>query len=67
MILGAAYSLWLCNRIIFGNIKQYSVIFFKDLDRREFAMFFPFIVLTFLIGLFPDFLVNFLRASLLDL
>ena len=25
MVLGAGYSLWLCNRIIFGNIKQYSI------------------------------------------
>lgn len=65
MILGAGYSLWLCNRIIFGNIKQYSIVIFRDLTRREFFVFVPFIFLTFLLGLYPDIIVNYLRSSLI--
>lgn len=65
MILGAGYSLWLCNRIIFGNVKQYSIVTFKDLTRREFFVFLPFIFLTFLIGLYPDIIINHLKASLI--
>jgi len=65
MILGAGYSLWLCNRIIFGNVKQYSIVTFKDLTRREFFIFLPFIFLTFLLGLYPDIIANYLRATLL--
>jgi NADH-quinone oxidoreductase subunit M len=63
MILGAGYSLWLCNRILFGNIKRNSILYFRDLNRREFAMFFPFLFLTFFIGLFPDFFSKFLKQS----
>lgn len=67
MVLGAGYSLWLCNRIIFGNIKQYSISFFKDLDRREFFIFLPFGFLTFLIGIYPDIILNFVCASFVTL
>jgi NADH-quinone oxidoreductase subunit M len=67
MVLGAGYSLWLCNRIIFGNIKQHSILFFKDLDRREFFIFLPFGFLTFLIGLYPDIILNFVCASFVSL
>jgi NADH:ubiquinone oxidoreductase subunit 4 (subunit M) len=56
LILSAAYSLWLCNRILFGNFKNYSIVFFRDLNRREFSIFIPFVFLTFLIGLYPEFI-----------
>ena len=48
MVLGIGYSLWLCNRIAFGNNKQYSILEFRDLNRREFYTLFPFLLLTFL-------------------
>ena len=67
MILGIGYSLWLCNRISFGNVKLYSILEYRDLNRREFYTLFPFILLTFLFGLYPDFIVNFLRSSILTL
>jgi len=67
MVLGAGYSLWLCNRIIFGNFKCYSILFFKDFDRKEFAMLTPFFLLTFLIGIFPEFLVHILRPFIFDI
>ena len=63
MVLSAAYSLWLCNRVLFGNIKQTSIYYLRDLSRREFFIFVPFIILTFLIGLWPSFIVCFLKAS----
>jgi len=59
MVLGAAYSLWLLNRILFGNPKNYSVVAFKDITRFEFAILLPFIVLTFFLGIFPEFIANF--------
>lgn len=65
MVLGVGYSLWLCNRIAFGNKKQFSILEFKDLNRREFYLFVPFLFLTFLIGLYPDIIVNYLKASVL--
>jgi NADH-quinone oxidoreductase subunit M len=67
MVLGAGYSLWLCNRIIFGNVKQHSIVFFKDLDRRESFIFLPFVFLTFLIGLYPDIVLNFVGSSFVSM
>jgi NADH-quinone oxidoreductase subunit M len=65
MVLGVGYSFWLCNRIAFGNKKQFSIVEFKDLTRREFNLFLPFLFLTFLFGIYPDILMNYLKASVL--
>ena len=67
MILGIGYSFWLCNRIAFGNVKQYSVIEFKDLTRREFYLFVPFLLLTFIVGFYPNIITAYLKSSLLVL
>ena len=66
MVLGAAYSLWLCNRIGFGNIKTYSIFEFYDLNRREFYVLLPFLFLTFLIGIYPEIIISYLRASIIS-
>jgi NADH-quinone oxidoreductase subunit M len=63
MILSAGYSLWLCNRIIFGNVKQSSIVYFQDLTRQEFFLFLPFIFLTFFLGVYPDIMINYIKAS----
>jgi NADH-quinone oxidoreductase subunit M len=66
MVLGAGYSLWLCNRLLFGNIKQYSMNTFKDLNRREFFLLLPFVFSTFILGIYPNLITNFLKASVLN-
>ena len=66
MVLGAAYSLWLCNRIGFGNIKTYSIFEFYDLNRREFYVLLPFLFLTFLIGIYPEIIISYFRASIIS-
>ena len=66
MILGLVIACG-CNRIAFGNSKQFSILEFRDLNRREFYTLFPFFLLTFLFGLYPDLLVNFLRSSIIVL
>ena len=59
MVLGAAYSLWLLNRILFGNIKKFSIQEFKDLTRIEFYSLIPYALLTILFGLYPEILINY--------
>jgi NADH-quinone oxidoreductase subunit M len=54
MVLGGGYSLWLLNRILFGNIKNYSIAGFKDVTRQEFFVLLPFVLLTFILGLYPE-------------
>jgi NADH-ubiquinone oxidoreductase chain 4 len=44
MILGAAYSLWLYNRVVSGNLKPDFLHKFSDLNGREVSIFIPFLV-----------------------
>ncbi len=53
IVLGAAYMLWLYQRVMFGKIVQPANESLRDLTVREFATFLPLIVLVFWIGIFP--------------
>jgi len=53
MIIGGCYSLWLFNRIAYGNIKTQYFKHYMDLNKREFFIFLPLILGTFVIGLYP--------------
>ncbi|CAN1200288.1 NADH-ubiquinone oxidoreductase chain 4 [Linum perenne] len=44
MILGAAYSLWLYNRVVSGNLKPDFLHKFSDSNGREVSIFLPFLV-----------------------
>jgi len=54
MVLGGGYALWLFNRIAFGNIKLHYIDQFSDVNRREFAVFLPLIIITFIMGIYPN-------------
>jgi len=53
IILGAAYMLWLYQRVMFGRLENPANQTLKDLTVREFATFLPLILLAFWIGVFP--------------
>lgn len=59
MVLGAVYSIWLYNRLMFGVLdlneteKRSSLSLFCDLSRREFYLLLPFIYLTLILGIYP--------------
>jgi NADH-quinone oxidoreductase subunit M len=63
MVFGAAYSLWLLNRLLFGNIKTYSITEYKDLTRVEFYYLFPFGFLTIFLGLFPEVIIQYIYIA----
>ena len=58
LILGAVYAIWFFNRLIFGQIRFYSLQKFVDLTRREFALLLPLVILTFAMGLYPIVFLN---------
>ena len=60
MVLGGGYSLWLLNRIFFGNLKSFSVKQYQDLTRLEFYYLAPFGFLTILLGVYPDLVACFI-------
>jgi NADH:ubiquinone oxidoreductase subunit 4 (subunit M) len=63
VILCGIYSLWLYNRIIFGNLKINHTLLFKDITFRELSILFPLLVLVFLMGIYPTFFLNFIHIS----
>jgi NADH-quinone oxidoreductase subunit M len=53
LILGAAYSLWMYKRVVFGDVANGAVAGLKDVDRREFWMLMAMAALVLYMGLFP--------------
>jgi proton-translocating NADH-quinone oxidoreductase chain M len=67
VIWGAAYSIWLYNRVMFGNIRTSHISAFQDLERREFMVFAPCVFLTLLMGLYPEIFLNAMHVSITHL
>lgn len=63
MILGGAYSLWLYNRVVFGNVKISGL----DLTLREFIVFLPLITGTFIMGIYPTLFFEPMHATVSNL
>ena len=53
LITGAAYTLWMVKRVVFGDVANESVRALKDADRRELAVMCLFAALVMLMGLWP--------------
>ncbi len=53
IVLGAAYMLWLYQRVMFGPLDKEENKAMKDLNLREIATYVPLIILAFWIGLYP--------------
>ena len=53
IVLGAAYMLWLYQRVMFGQLENPANETLRDLTVRELATFLPLVVLVFWIGIFP--------------
>lgn len=67
MILGGVYSLWLYNRITFGNLKTTYLKFYTDLSYREICIHLPFVVLILIFGIYPNFFLSLLHVSVLNI
>jgi NADH-quinone oxidoreductase subunit M len=53
IILGAAYLLWLYQRVMFGPVTNPANEHLPDLNARELATLVPLVVLAFWIGVYP--------------
>jgi proton-translocating NADH-quinone oxidoreductase chain M len=67
MILGGAYQLWVCNRIIFGLPKPWALDGQADLNRRETALLAPLLIGTVYFGVYPDPLLVPMHSSIAHL
>jgi len=63
LVLGAAYTLWLVKRVIFGEVANDKVAALKDINGREFLVLGALAVAVLLVGLWPAPLLDVMRAS----
>jgi NADH-quinone oxidoreductase subunit M len=54
VILGAAYMLWMVQKVFFGPLTHRENQHLSDLSLREFATVLPFLVLVLVMGLMPQ-------------
>ena len=66
IVLSACYSIFLYNRISYGNLSPYLPPL-KDLNRREYYMLFSLLIPTFVFGILPNVLLNPLHISVTSL
>jgi len=63
LILGAAYTLWLVKRVIFGPVANDGVATLDDLNAREFLILGVLAVAVLLLGIWPAPLLELMQAS----
>ena len=67
LVLGAAYTLWLIKRVIYGAVGNDKVAALTDLNGREFLVLGALAVAVLLVGLWPAPLLDAMRATTLHL
>jgi NADH-quinone oxidoreductase subunit M len=63
LIFGAAYTLWMVKRVLFGEVANEKVAGLKDLNNREFFVLGTLAAAVLLLGVWPDPLLDVLHAS----
>ncbi|HXS31617.1 MAG TPA: NADH-quinone oxidoreductase subunit M [Steroidobacteraceae bacterium] len=64
LILGAAYTLWLVKRVIFGPVANHHVAELTDVNGREFLVLGVLAVAVLLLGVWPAPLLDIMRGSI---
>jgi NADH-quinone oxidoreductase subunit M len=67
LILGAAYSLWLVKRTMFGAVANKHVAELLDLNKREFLMLGILAIAVIAMGVYPAPITNAIQVSVHDL
>ncbi|MES2074310.1 MAG: NADH-quinone oxidoreductase subunit M, partial [Pseudomonadota bacterium] len=67
LIFGAAYSLWMAKRVIFGKVANHHVAELKDINAREFLMLGVLALAVLAMGLYPAPFTDTMQTSVADL
>ena len=67
LIFGAAYTLWMYKRVVFGNVTNPHVEEMRDLKPREFLFMALLAVSVLFMGLYPKPFTDVMHASVADL
>lgn len=64
LILGAAYTLWMVKRVIFGAVANDNVAALTDINSREFLILAVLAIAVLLFGIWPNPLVEVMHVSI---
>ena len=53
LILGAAYTLWMIKRVIFGEVRNEKILTLNDINGREFLILTTLAIVVLLLGVWP--------------
>ncbi|MDR2837465.1 MAG: NADH-quinone oxidoreductase subunit M [Azonexus sp.] len=67
LILGAAYSLWMYKRVIFGEVANPHVAELSDINKREFLILGALALCTLWMGLYPQPFTDVMHTSVNEL
>ena len=67
LVLGAAYTLWLVKRVIFGEIANDGVAALQDIGSREFIVLAVLAIAVLILGLWPAPLIDIMEVTLSNL
>jgi NADH-quinone oxidoreductase subunit M len=67
LVLGAAYTLWMIKRVIYGDVANKNVAELQDLNMREFVVLGILALAVLLVGLWPAPLIDMMSATVNDL
>ncbi len=67
LIIGAAYTLWMVKRVVFGDVTNDGVAALQDMNQRELIVLGTLAVAVLLLGLWPAPLVEVMDASVNNL
>ncbi len=64
LVLGAAYTLWLVKRVIFGDVANDNVAALEDIGPREFFILAVLAIVVLLLGVWPAPLIDLMEPTL---
>ncbi|MES9946405.1 MAG: NADH-quinone oxidoreductase subunit M [gamma proteobacterium symbiont of Ctena orbiculata] len=67
LIIGAAYTLWMVKRVVFGDVANEGVAALEDINQREYIVLGTLAAAVLLLGLWPAPLVEVMDASVNNL
>jgi NADH-quinone oxidoreductase subunit M len=64
LVLGAAYTLWMVKRVLYGEVANDNVAALQDLNRREFLVLTILAISVLVVGLWPAPLVDMMNVTI---
>jgi NADH-quinone oxidoreductase subunit M len=67
LIIGAAYTLWMIKRVLYGKVANENVAKLEDINRREFLFLAILAAAVLIVGIWPNPLLEVMHTSVENL